>query len=560
MSDDTDLLPDEALGRAHLALCLAARDPAGLGGVVLRARQGPQRDALLACLPGDTTRLHPAMEAEALLGGLDLAQTLAQARPVHRAGLLSRPGWIVLSMAERCPPGLAALLAQAIESGRTGPLLLLDEGAEDDERPPRALTERLACHVALDDGTPYRSSPLPLVPEPSLCRPDRASAGPDVIPALVALAARFGIDTLRAPQFALRAAQALAGRSGRNSLCPGDLAAAAALVYAPRATCLPQDPEDTGPDDTPPPPPPPDDAPDSDGDTGRDTLPDTLLVDAVQAALPPDLLARLSAGGRPAPGAGSGAGQRRKGNRRGRPLPSRRKRLSGQDRLDLTATLRAAAPWQRLRRAGDADLSRRVTIWPSDIHVRRYEDRSDRLLIFAVDASGSAALSRLSEAKGAVELLLGAAYAARDHVALIAFRGAEAELLLPPTRSLVQTKRRLAALPGGGGTPLASALRLAGDTADHARRHGLSPAVALLTDGRANIALDGQADRTRAMEDAEQMARWLAGLGLPGTVLDVGRRPHPALARLAGLLGAHYVPLPRAEAVAMSRVLQDSLG
>ncbi|WP_412509900.1 VWA domain-containing protein, partial [Roseovarius sp. SYSU LYC5161] len=110
-------------------------------------------------------------------------------------------------------------------------------------------------------------------------------------------------------------------------------------------------------------------------------------------------------------------------------------------RHDVIATLRAAAPWQALRaRHGAA----RVVIHPGDIRLRRYEDRSDRLVIFVVDASGSAAMARLAEAKGAVELLLGQAYARRDHVAVVAFRGSAAETLLPPTRSLVQAKRRLA--------------------------------------------------------------------------------------------------------------------
>ncbi len=110
------------------------------------------------------------------------------------------------------------------------------------------------------------------------------------------------------------------------------------------------------------------------------------------------------------------------------------------------ATLRAAAPWQTIRRRAtgrDGVLELR----PDDIRLKQAQERSDRLLIFTVDASGSAALARLAEAKGAVELLLAQAYARRDHVALVAFRGAGAEVLLPPTRSLVHTKRRLAALP-----------------------------------------------------------------------------------------------------------------
>jgi magnesium chelatase subunit D len=85
----------------------------------------------------------------------------------------------------------------------------------------------------------------------------------------------------------------------------------------------------------------------------------------------------------------------------------------------------------------------------SDVRVRQFEERSDRAIIFVVDASGSAALARLAEAKGAIELLLGEAYARRDHVALVAFRGDGADILLPPTRSLVQTKRRLGQFRAG---------------------------------------------------------------------------------------------------------------
>ncbi|MEO0866178.1 MAG: VWA domain-containing protein, partial [Pseudomonadota bacterium] len=228
--------------------------------------------------------------------------------------------------------------------------------------------------------------------------------------------------------------------------------------------------------------------------------------------------------------------------------------------LDLVGTLRTAAPWQTIRNRGHGP----VRVLPSDIRLRRYEEKSDRLVIFAVDASGSAALTRLGEAKGAVELMLARAYAARDHVALIAFRGDAAELLLPPTRSLVQTKRRLAALPGGGGTPLAAGLQSATELAVQSRGRGLSPTLAVLTDGRANIALDGSANRAQAADDSTQMARFIRVSGLPAIVLDLGTRPQPQLAALASSMAGRYMALPRADAARMSdaltKVMDDGLG
>jgi magnesium chelatase subunit D len=96
--------------------------------------------------------------------------------------------------------------------------------------------------------------------------------------------------------------------------------------------------------------------------------------------------------------------------------------------------------------------------------VSRFKQRRETTTIFVVDASGSAALHRLAEAKGAVELLLADCYVRRDRVAMLAFRGKGAELMLPPTRSLVRAKRSLAGLPGGGGTPLAAGMDAAART------------------------------------------------------------------------------------------------
>ena len=222
--------------------------------------------------------------------------------------------------------------------------------------------------------------------------------------------------------------------------------------------------------------------------------------------------------------------------------------------IDHVATLRQAAPWQVLRRQADTQ-NRALIVHRSDFRLKRYKEVSDRVLIFIVDASGSSAMARLGEAKGAVELMLAQAYSRRDHVALVVLRGTKAELLLPPTRSLTTTKARLRGLPGGGGTPLASGLATALDTALRARRQGMTPSLALLTDGRANIALSGQPDRVQAQADAEQIAQAIRAAGIASVTLDVANRPQPALAQLSALMNSRYVPLPRADARAIAATL-----
>jgi len=180
-----------------------------------------------------------------------------------------------------------------------------------------------------------------------------------------------------------------------------------------------------------------------------------------------------------------------------------------------------------------------------------------------VAASGSAALARLAAAKGAIELLLelllGEAYARRDHVALVAFRGDGADVLLPPTRSLVQTKRRLEQLPGGGGTPLASGLKAALELAGLAQGKGMTPSIALLTDGRANVDLSGVANRAQAAEDSRLMARAIRAKGLSGLVIDTGLRPTRGLDELARDMGVPYLPLPRADARSVSSAVDAAL-
>jgi magnesium chelatase subunit D len=247
---------------------------------------------------------------------------------------------------------------------------------------------------------------------------------------------------------------------------------------------------------------------------------------------------------------------------RGRPLGARRGAPQGGARLHLIATLRAAAPWQRVRRqllsasgAGAGDTPR-VLVRADDFHVRRFEQRRTTTTLFAVDASGSSALYRLAEAKGAVELLLAECYVRRDQVAVLTFRGQGAELLLPPTRSLVRAKRSLAALPGGGGTPLAAGIDALLLLASAERRRGHTPVAVLLTDGRGNIARDGATGRAAGEADALTAARGFRLAGLSAVLIDTSPRPQPAAAQLAEAMGARYLALPHADARAVSAAVR----
>ncbi|MFK7837165.1 MAG: magnesium chelatase subunit D [Sulfitobacter sp.] len=537
--------------RAVTALQLVQIDPNGLGGIALNARSGPVRDAFIALLPTTSMRLHPAMTQEALTGGIDVSSSLAEGALVRQSGLLDREGMFVLAMAERTPPLIATSIATMLDARAGNCVVALDEHTEDEEPPSETLLDRLAFHLTFEGLGLQDIGAVEFAPEQAL-DPVDVAAPDSVLSDIVTLAVSLGITSLRAPTLALNAAKAFAALHQRNSVTEADVIAAAELVLAPRATRMPEpdaEPPDTPPEQTEAEPP---------KDPSSMTLPDELLLAAIETALPPDLLSKTgSNAGKNS--SGSGAGKRKIGNRRGRPLPPRDTNAKADGaRADLVATLRAAIPWQKLRKQSQPDRHGPI-IHPTDLRYKRYEDLSDRLLIFAVDASGSAALARLAEAKGAVELLLAEAYARRDHVALISFRGEAAEVLLPPTRSLVQTKRRLAELPGGGGTPLASGLQAGFEAALNSERKGLSPVIILLTDGRSNVALDGTPNRADAARDATQIATQIAQAGIDSIVIDTGRRPEPALNRLAHALRGHYVSLPRADAHALSETVSTAL-
>jgi magnesium chelatase subunit D len=321
-----------------------------------------------------------------------------------------------------------------------------------------------------------------------------------------------------------------------------DVALAMRLVLAPRATRIPQ--PEAEPDTAEAPPPDSGDAAAEERNSDNLDALTELAIEAARAVLPPGLLELQAGRARGRDRGGRGAGQLRKGASNGRRAGVRSGPLRNGARLDLVETLKAAAPWQPLRRR-EAPGRTGVLVRRDDFRIRKLVKRAQATTIFVVDASGSAALARLGEAKGAIELLLAESYVRRDEVALIAFRGAGAELLLPPTRSLARARRALADLPGGGGTPMGAAIEAATHLAQAVAAKGRTVTTLFLTDGRANIARDPS---VAPLADAEAAARQLRTLGLKTLFIDTSPRPRPEGAALAAAMGATLIPLPRADA------------
>ncbi len=569
---------------AVLAATLFAVDPAGTG-VWVKALPGPVRDRWLSllramlpsCAPVRRCPLH--VTDERLLGGLDLAATLRAGRKVAARGLLAEAdgGVVLLGMAERLAPATAARLGAVLDRGevalerdglalclpaRVG-MVALDEGMAEDERPPAALLDRMAFRVDLDL-VRVGDAAGPASPGDEAVRAARAllpevRADEAVLHALCAATLELGIASGRAALLAVRVARAAAALAGRRDVSEADAVLAGRLVLGPRATCLPAAEQQPGEGGENAPPPQGGGQDESDG-KGDAPLGDAVLA-AAQAAIPAGMLQQLQAASSGAArariGAAGAGGERRAAAQRGRPIGVRRGEPGTGARLSLIETLRAAAPWQALRRRELE--SGRIEVRRDDFRVIRFEERRRTTAIFAVDASGSSALHRLAEAKGAVELLLAECYVRRDRVALLAFRGRGADLLLPPTGSLVRARRSLGILPGGGGTPLAAGLDTAASLADGVRRKGETPVVILLTDGRANVARNGEAGRAQAEADALDSARRVRAAGITALLVDISPRPQPLAGRLAAEMGATYLPLPQADAAALSRAVRTSV-
>lgn len=599
----------QALAVARLlALNVQSGSMRHFAGVRLKSGAGPVRDAWLAAFKAMAGPKRPIvtlatdLEPDRIVGGLDITATLTAGKTIIDAGLLAKAdqGTLIIQGADRLPRSKAALLCPAIDKRRITVeigkhnqsfptafcLIALDESepADSEERDPvaPALASRLPVCVDLHDiawhdicDGPLLAPDCTSLPPATLAQVNKTMtvlASDAALELITQLGRAVGAGCLRKELAAVEIASLLAAEDGRYEVNADDVAEAAFITFGLRLDAsdeseadatqspaeseaeldaLPQEP--TPPSDT------EQDLHSDDATLDFDALQE-MLIDAVKTGKIeiPTVINKVNRS--LASGADGKAGELAQGAKRGRPAGfSNRPPYQGA-RLNVIATLRTAAPWQKLRRKTALDPSRaQPIIRASDYRYIRYKKPAESTAIFAVDASGSTALDRLAEAKGAIEQLLAECYVRRDQVALVAFRGTQSEVLLEPTRSLVRAKRSLTGLPGGGPTPLAHGLRAGVELAVKAKRRGQSALLVMLTDGRGNIALDGTADRQRAREDANKIARQAAALGIRTIFIDIAKRPRDQARDLAAMMQADYCALPRVDSNAVSAIVSSYL-
>jgi magnesium chelatase subunit D len=558
---------------AKLALVLAAIEPR-LGGVLLRGQKGSAKTTLARglaqLLPGDSSFVELPLGAteDRVLGSLDLTELLTTGTPRYRPGLLAAAHGGVLYVDEinLLADHLVDVLLDVAVTGvnrieregvsHTHPahfVLVASMNPEEGDLRPQLLDRfGLAVDVIAPTDIATRASAvatqLAAEAEPTVVAPyldadrdlrDRlAAVDSATIPdALVATASRLavavGAEGLRADLMLCRAAAAYAGWDARAVATHEDLRRVATIVLAHRRRHSPLDDPGLSDQDL-------DDAfanvEEPDGDASRDEV-----IEPAPASEPPSLPANRI------PSAAPGRQGRTLGprGRYVRDIPASEDTTA----FAVVPTVIAAAARRASRPGGSGS-----PLAPEDLREAVREERVGSLVVLVVDTSGSmGANRRIAAAKGVALGLLTDAYQRRNRVAVVAFRGEGAEIVLRPTGSIEIARARLTELATGGTTPLAAGIDSALTVARAARSDDLEPLLVLITDGRATVGGD---DPVAA---AHAAAGRVAGARVPALVIDA---EHDAArlgiaADLARVMKADCLPLARLADGEIERYLRD---
>jgi magnesium chelatase subunit D len=567
---------------AKVALLLAAIDPA-IGGVLLRGQKGSAKTTLArglaALLPGNAAFVDLPLGAteDRLIGTLDLGAVLTGEGRRFEPGLLAAAhgGVLYVDEVNLLPDHLVDVLLDVAASGvnrieREGIshehparfVLVGSMNPEEGELRPQLLdrfglavevmtstdpverAEAVRRRLAFDAdpaAVARRHAPAEEELVTRLARTRSARVPDALVVQIGALCAAAGVDGLRADLVISRAAAALAGWDGREEATGDDVRRVAPMALAHRQRRTPFDePQENALDDAlaalDQPDDPDDHAGDSETDTERVAAPD----------LPPQRIVPLRATRAPTETTGRrSAGDASRGRLIGDRVPD-----GPVGAVAVAATARAVAE----RRAVDPE---GPAVRPEDLREARREQRTGNLLVLAVDASGSMGAPRRMEAvKGAVLGLLVDAYQRRDRVAMVAFRGEGAEVLLRATGSVEVARARLADLPTGGRTPLAAGIdaALAVATSPANRGSGQRPLLVLVSDGRATAAPEGD-----PVAAARRAAATVRARRVDAVVVDAenGAGRLDLAVELADEMGARYLRLAELSAGALEHALRE---
>lgn len=596
---------------AKQALMLLAVDPS-LGGVVIPSAVGSGKSTLARAfadiLPDGTpfVELPLNVTEDRLIGGVDLEATLATGLRVVQHGVLSKADKGVLyvdslSLLDSSAVShiMDAMSRRAVIVEREGlsevhpaDFMLVGTYDPSDGEVRMGLLDRIGIIVPFTAQNDFRARKqivnivmgqrdsedtedelrmLRGLIEAAREQLPKVSITVEQMKGMIQAAISLGVEGNRVDIFTIRAALANAALSQRTEVDDEDLKLAMKLVLVPRATRMPEREaadEEMPPQEEPPAQEEPEaedeeapaDTPDADAEEEQEETPDMieeLMMDAIETELPDNILNISLASKKKAKSGSRGEALNNKRGRFVRAQPGEMK--SG--KVALIPTLISAAPWQASRKADKVKKGIKtgaLIISKEDVKIKRFRDKSGTLFIFMVDASGSMALNRMRQAKGAVSSLLQNAYVHRDQVSLISFRGKQAQVLLPPSQSVDRAKRELDVLPTGGGTPLASALLTGWETAKQARTKGISQIMfVMITDGRGNIPLEAAYDPNASKAAKEDLEKEIEALalsiqsdGIASIVVDtqmnyLSRGEAP---KLAQKLGGRYFYLPNAKA------------